>query len=146
MSPKVLLIDLNLQDRKLLSRFDASVTTFGFSDFLAKAPLRSCLQKSPLPGLSFLAAGKQPTFLRKHLSSKLMVNKIRALSRRFDFVLINTGSMDKDLSVNFLARTLGAMFMIVDAESDTLSLMQKNLAKLERHNIKPEGIILDRAV
>lgn len=146
MSPRVLLIDLNLKDRSLLSRFDASVTTLGFSDFLAKTPLRSCLQQSSLPGLSFLAVGKQPTFLLKHISSKLIVKKIQALSRRFDFVLINTGSMSHDLSVNFLARTLGAMFMIVDSQSDTLSVMQKNLDKLAKHNVKPEGIILDRAV
>jgi tyrosine-protein kinase Etk/Wzc len=112
---RVVLIDADLRRGALFAVFGVNRGP-GLADYLLgkseRGDIASMVQETPVPQLDIIASGPLPVNSIETLSSERMLGLIEDLSRRYDYVFIDTPPLGVGADVASLHRT-GCLFCIV---------------------------------
>lgn len=89
-SPKTLLIDMDIRKPSLYSRLDCQ-NTIGVSNYLAnQCTLDEIITRPPNAGFDFITAGTVPPNAGELIRSDNLVEMIKELRKRYEFIIVDT--------------------------------------------------------
>lgn len=120
---KVLLIDFNLRSNDLLNRFKIT-TNKGLEDLLSgKAEIVDCFAKTDLELLHILPNTKSTEISTEILEMADLPNIIQRLKESYDYVIIDTLSMEEGMDAILLAKVSdGSLFIAVENKTKLLKI------------------------
>ena len=144
-SKKVLVVDANFINPSLEKVYNISPSQMGLSEYLLNLNnFNKCIVPTDFSGLYLMPSGNSIENALKLYSSEKLNKVIKEFSKKFNFVIVDLGSILDNSSASFIASTLGAVYLVVNSNSTTESLLKKALAKLDKIKVKTEGIILNK--
>ena len=142
---KVLLIDANLENPSISQYFNLPDNLMGFSDLLIGHTNQNLhIRNSGFPGLDILPIGQARDEARQILSNSKSFRVIKALTKAYNFILIDSGCL-QTASSSFIAGHIGAVYLVVSARSTEKEVVKKALVRLEKIKVKTDGVILNKA-
>lgn len=145
-SNKVLLVDANFLSSSLHNRFNVSENTAGFSDYIAKKKaIKNYVQETPISGLYLMTAGQSSHSAYKSYTGNRINRVLKTVSKQYNFVIVDLGSIMDNTSASFISTAVGAVYLVVKANSTTSEIVKNAIDKLHNIKVKTEGIILNKA-
>ncbi len=92
-----------------------------------------------------LPLGCDKSSASKLIGTAVFAKLIKSLSKTYNFILIDGGSILDSAQATLLADQLGAVYLVVNAETTPKDLTKKALARLEKIKVKIDGVILNQA-
>ncbi len=135
---KVVAVDCDMHLPKLHETFHLA-NLYGLSDILQrKAGLRKSLQKGNFKRVAVMASGSPVDHPSKLLNSPRMENLIESLSRKFDYVLLDTPALTSFIDTEILAHFADSLMVVVRqayTRRESIALMSKFLKGLQDKTI-----------
>jgi len=126
----VLLLDCDMRNPPEHKIFGSRTPT-GLADVLTgKQSLRDVWQE-PLPGLKVLAAGDPPRNPAELLSTKRFAELVGEVRQQFDFVLVDTPSVEQTTDPIIVSAHADGVLFVVDAQNTRKSAVRQGLHSLE---------------
>ncbi|QYY27670.1 MULTISPECIES: polysaccharide biosynthesis tyrosine autokinase [Cupriavidus] len=139
---RVLLIDADLRRGELHRRFNDKRSP-GLSELLMGAPLDRVIRRQVAPGLDFIPTGTEPPRAADLLSGPGMDPLLEELKSRYDLILIDTPPVLAASDAGILASKAGAVFMVVRAESTTISELIASRREIQQAGAEIKGVIFN---
>ncbi|CAG9173781.1 polysaccharide biosynthesis tyrosine autokinase [Cupriavidus pinatubonensis] len=139
---RVLLIDGDLRRGELHLRFNDKRSP-GLTELLMGAPLDRVIRRQVAPGLDFIPTGTEPPHAADLLSGPGMDALLEELKSRYDLVLIDTPPVLAASDAGILASKAGAVFMVVRAESTTISELIASRREIQQAGAEIKGVIFN---
>ena len=142
---KVIAVDCDMRLPQLHSLFGLS-NQIGLSVLLErKLNWETALQKSSYESLSILTSGPPPSHTSKLLASPQMSELIKSLSRRADFVLLDTPALLGIADVAALVQKVHGSLWVVRRTYATRAALEAARNFLTRFSGKPVGLVVNQA-
>ncbi len=144
---KVLLIDADMRKPQIATALGLQKSP-GLSDILASliktdAPDPYCRQKSNIPNLDVITAGKTPPNPAELLAGKKMSALLEALSEEYDYILIDTPPVLVVTDALVLAPLVSGYVLVVRAGVTHGEVLRETVARFETLNAKICGFMLN---
>jgi tyrosine-protein kinase Etk/Wzc len=139
---RVVLIDGDLRRGELHRRFNDKRSP-GLTELLMGAPLDRVIRRQVAPGLDFIPTGSEPPHAADLLSGPGMDALLDELKSRYDLVLIDTPPVLAASDAGILASKAGAVFMVVRAESTTISELVASRREIQQAGGEVRGVIFN---
>lgn len=139
----VLLIDADLRRPTVHMAFKIPHTP-GISNYLAShTPLDNLIVKLPIPNLYVLPCGPIPPNPAELISSDRMKELLRALSRRFDHILIDSPPLISVTDPVILSTMVDGTILVVQAGKSTRELVRRARRDLAGAGARVLGVVLN---
>jgi succinoglycan biosynthesis transport protein ExoP len=139
----VLLIDADLRRPAVHTAFKIPHTR-GLSNYLSShAPLDDLIVKLPVPNLSVITCGPIPPNPAELISSDRMKELLRALSRQFDHILIDSPPLISVTDPIILSTMVDGLILVVQAGKSTRGLVSRARRELARVGARVFGVVLN---
>jgi capsular exopolysaccharide synthesis family protein len=116
----------------------------GISNYLSShTPLDDLIVKLPISSLSVLPCGPIPPNPAELISSDRMKELLRALSRRFDHILIDSPPMVSVTDPIILSTMVDGLILVVQAGRSTRELARRSRRELARVGARVFGVVLN---
>jgi len=118
---------------------------YGLADaLLGGEPIRQYVQQLSRPNLWLLSAGSLHENAPQMLSSEKMQRRMAELQAEFDYVLIDTASLDASNHSGVLGSWCDGVALVLKANSSDRKAARKALAGLETANVRVLGAVLNQ--
>lgn len=139
----VLLIDADLRRPAIHKAFKIPHTR-GISNYLSShTPLDDLIVKLPIPNLSVLPCGPIPPNPAELISSDRMKELLRALSQRFDHILIDSPPLISVTDPVILSTMVDGSILVVQAGKSTRELVRRARRELSGVGARVFGVVLN---
>jgi polysaccharide biosynthesis transport protein len=139
----VLLIDADLRRPTVHTAFKIPHTP-GMSNYLSgHAPLDDLIVKLPIPNLFVLPCGPIPPNPAELLSSDRMKDLLRAVSQRFDHILIDSPPLISVTDPVILSTMVDGSILVVHAGKSKRELVRRARRDLARGGARVFGVVLN---
>ena len=146
LSEKVLVIDANFHNSSISDFFGINGGAIGLAELvLSGQSANHFIQASNFSDLDVLPLGCDKSSASKLIGTAVFAKLIKSLSKTYNFILIDGGSILDSAQATLLADQLGAVYLVVNAETTPKDLTKKALARLEKIKVKIDGVILNQA-
>ncbi|MCG7498513.1 polysaccharide biosynthesis tyrosine autokinase [Vibrio sp. Of7-15] len=142
---KVVLIDCDLRKPAIAERFGLKKNKKGLTNYLLMgSELEECLYRDEQSGLVIIPAGMLSPNPQELLSSSKFESLLNKLEEKVDRIILDTPptlSVSDSLVVSRLAN---ATVIVVKANSTKQNLIQNTMAKMLKHDILIDGVIVNQ--
>ena len=139
----VLLIDADLRRPTVHTAFKIPQTP-GISNYLSgHTPFDDLIVKLPIPNLHVLPCGPIPPNPAELLSSDRMKDLLRALSQRFDHILIDSPPLNSVTDPVILSTMVDGSILVVQAGKSRRELVRRARRDLARGGARVFGVVLN---
>lgn len=141
-----LVIDLNFDYPEVHSNFNIPEGAKGFSDYLSgDYSLKQTCYRYSRSGIFVFPMGTKLLQAQKLLSSGKLQNKIKQLSRRFENIIINIGTVENNAAFSLTLEDLRGLYIVLDGEKDNMRVTKSVLGGLNSEAIKKANFIINRS-
>ncbi|MGY3572136.1 GumC family protein [Vibrio paucivorans] len=143
---RVVLIDADLRRPSVGKLFGLSMSHAGLSNYMMlDEDLEHCLYHDKESGLTVLPSGFIPPNPQELLGSKKFANLLDKLEERFDKIIIDCPPAMVVSDALIIGHLTDALMMVIKANSTKTKHMRKTLSDILEHNIKIDGVILNKS-
>jgi len=141
---RVCLVDANLRHPAVHDVFGVANHN-GLSDAVADvAPLQNYLRKSAVPNLWLLTCGSPEKAERALGASEHMLEHIRQLRQRFDYVIVDAAPMNLYSDAVRLGNAADGIALVLKANSSRREIAQRMLQEARNANVRILGAVLNQ--
>ena len=142
----VLLIDANFLHPALHLEFNVPVAP-GLKDFLRdKSDLSDVIQKIGSSSICLIPNGNSMTFDRVDVEPQKYLALFSQLRNRFQFIFIDSPPLLESSGALAIAALADSTFLVIQAQSTRLEVVEKAKNYLNRNNCEIGGVILNRVL
>lgn len=143
MGKRVLLVDANLRNPDLHTRFDLA-NSKGLSEMLSmEKPADDFIQKTDLPNLCVLSAGEPTLGAIRLLASRHMAAVMETLHQTFDLVIYDTPHLLGLKDATFLSSNTDGILMVVAIRKSRSSVTMQVLNELNAYRQHTIGVVVN---
>lgn len=140
---RVLLIDADLRRSTLAKAFDFPLGTPGLTDLInGNATLADCIQR--VNGVDVLCAGTGTNSPLELLASPRFEKALELLKIKYQRVIIDSPPVQAVSDGVVLSSYVDSMVFVVKASTTPISLAEKGIAQLLKHNAPLQGIVMSQ--
>lgn len=142
-SQRTVIIDGDLRQGRIADMMHLDRTP-GLAELLrGRAEIREVIQPTAYPNLSIVAAGhSRPEEVAELLSRPELDPFFADIRRMFDYVLVDTPSINKTSDAGMLGRWIEQALVVVQMNRTRRESVDRALGLLQAANIKPAGIVM----
>lgn len=141
---RILVIDADLR-RGVLHRYAGATQKPGLSDFIAgTADEATIIQKTTVTGLDFIANGTRPPNPSEILMSERFADLLTAVSKFYDYVLIDTPPVLPVTDAAIVGRLAGTTLVVLKAAEHPMRAIEETVRRLRQAGVNVRGMIFNQ--
>jgi capsular exopolysaccharide synthesis family protein len=143
-SARVMLVDGDLRSAGLTRRVGLPRYDAGLNELIShSAPYRSCLAQTGLRNLHVIRSGTLPRVPEQVLQSSRMAQTLELAKRYYNYIVIDSPSMNGHADAMLLARYADAVVLVADERTGRISAISRVAELLKSVNANILGIVLN---
>lgn len=141
---RVCLVDCDMRKGSIASYLKISRSSAGITNILdEKAELKTTILYNEALKIHILPVGPLPSNPSEVIGSPKMIHLVQALSRRFDYVFIDTPPVSVVTDAAILSRYVDGVLLVVRADETTKQALNLSKKNLEDVNARILGVVLN---
>ena len=143
---RVLVIDADLRKSVMAGRNSSSKSVSGLSETVTgMATLQDCIYTTQYPGLDVLFSGKYPPNPVELLNGRYFDELIKAVSRVYDYVIIDTPPLGMVIDAAVIAAHCDSALLVIGSNNIHYKDAQEVVQQLEKSGCNVLGVVLNNA-
>ncbi len=139
---RILMVDADGEGMELSRRWTETGTR-GWSDLATPNDAPSLVCRTPVRNVDLLPFGSHAA-ISPAAAAELLVESVRRVADKYDYVLFDCGSVLGTPSTRYLAGALDGLLLVVHASSTRREICQKALEELQKSQASVLGVVLNR--
>ena len=143
---RVLVVDADLRKSVMAGRNSSSKSVVGLSETITgMANLQDCIFKTQYQGLEVLFSGKYPPNPVELLNGRYFEELIKAVSRVYDYVIIDTPPLGMVIDAAVIASHCDSAILVIGSNNIHYRDAQEVVSQLKKSGCNVLGVVLNNA-